>query len=380
MVSAAAPLFRTVSASGLVWRSYAEAWWRFEPERWDRWVTASRLPLFLRRDWMDTVLRHGLGVPRVWVAFAAGEPVGALPLSAGRWRGIPLRTFFGAGPLCPDHLDLVTTPEWAEVLWQGILTELLPRLEVPLVRLEGLRQSSLLSKVLPRTVDYLEGGELLGDASKEVWLRRRLVCPRLLLTYVGTEGLLAGVSPKLRKEWCYLQRRLRRDAPELGLRPLGSKAEQEAAIAKLAEWSRGKFGTDSVWNDPRFVAFHRDWSRQTLRRGEVCWYALTEGSGEPWALAYVLPDGTTLRYYQPGLDRRLARYSPGKLLLGSLIELAPARGWRELDLMRGEEAYKFEWNPKITSDGDWWLATGKLGRVLLGWARRWKKYRERAEA
>lgn len=40
----------------------------------------------------------------------------------------------------------------------------------------------------------------------------------------------------------------------------------------------------------------------------------------------------------------LHKYSVGNVLLGFAIEDCISHGWKELDLSRGEEAYKFRWN------------------------------------
>ncbi len=380
-------------AQNLIWRCHREAWWRRDPERWEAWRREGELPLFWRTDWLETVLRHFKTTPEVWVAYHAGEPVGALPLAPARWRGLPVRTWLGAGVLCPDHLDVLVPKDMAAGLWASFLQEGLPRMSFLLLQLDGVRADSALAENLPLTTLAAAHSSLSADATGKaamvptircrqgkasLWRRRPVVCPYLPIPPEGGQGVLSRVSKKLADELRYLQRRVQRDAPGVRLRPLWQEAEQRAALERLEVWSRDKHGSASAWNDLRFVAFHRDWIAQMTRAGVAALYVLAPEEGDAWALAYVLPDGATLRYYQPGLDRRFARYSPGKWLIFSLLEAAPAHGWRVFDFMRGNEAYKFEWQPQVAEDGEWWLARGIFGRMVLNLAQRWAHRHERA--
>ena len=332
------------------WQRHAAPWWRQEPERWESWVDAAGLPLFCRNAWLDAVVAHYAPRLAVWVASVAGEPIGALPLAVGRWRGIPVWRWLGS-ELCPDHLDLIAPPGEQTRLWASFLAEVVPAHAPPLLFWEGMREASaLLSQRWPPRLT--------------LWARPPRTVPFLDLRRLNDRAaLLAHVTPKLRQELSYLDRRVARDAPTAALREVREPQAIAATLRQLAAWSRQQHGAASAWADPRFVALHEQLAPRLAAEG---WLGLfTFGPPEePWAIAYGFRDGTSYRYYQPAFDRRAARYSPAKLLIARLIEHGATEGWQEFDFLLGEERYKFEWNPAVRHEADWRMGRGLIGRIV----------------
>jgi CelD/BcsL family acetyltransferase involved in cellulose biosynthesis len=338
----------------LSWRRFTFPWWQQEPARWEAWVGTAGLPLFCRTAWLDAVVAHYAPQLQVWVVFAAGEPLGALPLAAGRWRGIPVWHWLGS-ELCPDHLDLIAAPSDQARLWASFLAEVVPAHAPPLLFWEGVREgSALLTQPRPKGLT--------------LWARPPRAVPFLDLARLPDRAaLLAHLTPKLRQELTYLDRRVARDAPDARLREISDTEAILATLRQLAAWSCQHRGAASAWAEARFVALHEQLAPRLAAEGRLGLFTFGPAEG-PWAIAYGFRDGTTYRYYQPAFDRRAARYSPAKLLIARLMALGAQEGWQEFDFLLGEESYKFEWNPAVRREADWRMGKGLFGRLVTGGA------------
>ena len=71
-----------------------------------------------------------------------------------------------------------------------------------------------------------------------------------------------------------------------------------------------------------------------------------------------------LLYYLPAYDAAFRQHSPGHLLLLNLLREAQATGLATIDLLRGQEPYKFKWTSKQQplAAAEW--ATGLRGRAF----------------
>jgi len=94
---------------------------------------------------------------------------------------------------------------------------------------------------------------------------------------------------------------------------------------------------------PHFKEFQFKAGKKLFRRGYVRLYFL-EIEGHPAASYYLFYYRNSLYFYLGGFDPQYGRYSPGVVLLGQAIKDAIGEGVAEFDLMRGKEAYKFEWS------------------------------------
>ena len=65
--------------------------------------------------------------------------------------------------------------------------------------------------------------------------------------------------------------------------------------------------------------------------------------GQTMAAQIAFIEGRTLLYYLPAFDFTHRLHSPGHLLILALLRDAAAMGLETVDLLRGEEAYKFKW-------------------------------------
>jgi CelD/BcsL family acetyltransferase involved in cellulose biosynthesis len=104
-----------------------------------------------------------------------------------------------------------------------------------------------------------------------------------------------------------------------------------------ARWAaKGRQGAIS---DPRLERFHAGVARELARRGWARLFVLYV-DGAPRAALYGFQRDGRFAYYQSGSDPTWGRWSVGTAVLGLAIEDAFARGLREFDFLRGDEAYK----------------------------------------
>jgi CelD/BcsL family acetyltransferase involved in cellulose biosynthesis len=115
--------------------------------QWDRLVDSSPLPSPFLRSWWLTGTggagRHFL------LVVEKSDLVGGLALEQRR-RGSPVRAM-GDGPLCPDHVDLLSTPG-GESTVVGLIRDWFRRPGGRLVDLRGVRAGSELAETLPGSV------------------------------------------------------------------------------------------------------------------------------------------------------------------------------------------------------------------------------------
>jgi CelD/BcsL family acetyltransferase involved in cellulose biosynthesis len=88
--------------------------------------------------------------------------------------------------------------------------------------------------------------------------------------------------------------------------------------------------------------FHRETAPPLLARGRL-WLTVLTFDRRPVAALYVLRGHGRLLYYLGGFEPEAARWSPGRLAIADLIERGIATSAREIDFLRGDEPYKFEW-------------------------------------
>jgi hypothetical protein len=118
-------------------------------EQWDRLIDRSPLPSpFLRSWWLTGTAGPG----RQFVLVVHGDVLrGGIALERRRRLGLPFLTMMGAGPLCPDHLDLLADPGHEDDV-ETSLAAWLRRSGTRVLDLEGVDADSFLASALPASV------------------------------------------------------------------------------------------------------------------------------------------------------------------------------------------------------------------------------------
>ena len=296
-----------------------------EAEWWDLWdacpaATPFRSPAWLL-PWWDS---FAPGPLRTVAVRREGRLVALAPLylePASR-RLLPL----GIG--ISDDLDMLAVPGCGQEAGAAILDTLAGASDWDRVSLE----------------------ELAPDATALLWrapegwadtLTPQSQCP--VLTWpAGTSGIENLIPPrKLRKLRMARNRTARRGGAVESADAATAPAFLEALFRlHAARWeSRGEVG---VLADPLVQAHHRAALPKLVAHG-LLYATLMRIESRVAGVCYGMRRGATLYAYLGGFDPNFAFESPGTVLMGDAVERMIREGAGRLDLLRGQEPYKYEW-------------------------------------
>lgn len=91
-------------------------------------------------------------------------------------------------------------------------------------------------------------------------------------------------------------------------------------------------------------AFVRLVLQEHARKGQVVFHMILVKDA-PIAITYGFAFDNRYLYYLSGFNPEYSTYGPGKVLLSKIIEYCYAEGFNEMDLLRGDEPYKYSFNP-----------------------------------
>lgn len=270
----------------------------------DRCPTATA---FQRPGWLLAYRRwfgHG-GEPRVAVLRRADRLVGVVPLEVRGGRA----GWIGEG--ITDYLDAIVEPD----LEPALLAEAVRRVTIGayLLELSALRPCSPLLAV-PL------GGTLAAGTPSPV------------------TALAEARTPK---RLHYEQRRLAR----LAARWIDERDDAPALLDALFDLHRARWesrGEPGVLAAQGLAAFHREALAALARHDLVRLIGLVI-DGRVRAVLHGLAEHGRFLFYLSGFAPELAKLSPGRLLVARAIERAKDGGQFELDFLRGQEPYKYEW-------------------------------------
>lgn len=293
------------------------AWWGL----WGRCPEATpfQCPAWLLAWWQ--AFRPGdLATVAVW---AGTDLVGLAPLylEAGSARLLPI----GIG--ITDYMDILLDPAGAAKVARAI--------GAALAELPG--WTSLCLEELAAAAAALRLPPMPGWTESD---RAQSVCP--VLSFDGRADL-AGVIParKLRK-LRMARNRVARRGGTIEQADAGSAPSHLEALFRLhaARWEeRGERG---VLADEAVQRFHAAALPGLVGHGLLRSYLLRI-EGRVAGIFYGFQAGGALLAYLGGFDPGFAFESPGTVLMGHAIEQAMREGARELHLLRGQEAYKYDW-------------------------------------
>jgi CelD/BcsL family acetyltransferase involved in cellulose biosynthesis len=188
-------------------------------------------------------------------------------------------------------------------------------------------------------------GDLLARAAKEHGLTVferdiEAVCPRVDLTG-GYDAYLGRLKGKQRQELARKARKLARDAGELDVVavPADEVTDQLEVFLELAGGSEPDKAGFFSREDHR--DFFRALAAELAGDGTFRLHRLDVG-GMPGAMTVSLVHGREWGVYNSAFDPALGALAPGMVLMGELIEIAAGERCTVFDLLRGDEAYKYQ--------------------------------------
>jgi CelD/BcsL family acetyltransferase involved in cellulose biosynthesis len=139
-------------------------------------------------------------------------------------------------------------------------------------------------------------------------------------------------------------RRLARDAPDARVTCASTPADIAARLGDFLVLHRSSRVGKARFMDERMERFFRRALAAFAERGAARLWFLDTASG-PIAAFVTIEWDDTVGLYNSGFAPERAALSPGVVLLAQLIRDAIARGRQKFDFLRGEERYKYEFEP-----------------------------------
>ena len=285
--------------------------------------------------------RHELADPAIHTTMRHGSGMELTPISP-----TAKAVFFGAS-YHADYATILAAPEQlpavAEALAAGLAAPagLDPEHPEPwdVVDLRRLRCGDPTADALVAAFD--------GHGRQLGWrldLEREDVCPVVTVPSDAPDldAFLATLGKKERHE---IRRKIRR-AEAAGPVALSESSEPLADLDAFIDLHQRRWGADGLFPPTP----GGDASRIFIRRlfetfgpgGAIRLCFLTIG-GRRIAAGITFEADDTIAYYNAGVDPEARELSPGVVMIARYVERAIATGRRRLDLLRGDEAYKYEW-------------------------------------
>jgi len=250
--------------------------------------------------------------------------------------------FFGAS-YHADYATLLTAPADLDAVADAVVDHLAgsggPAWDV--VDLRRLRCGDLAAEALAAAFGRRE-----ATAGWTLNLEREDVCPVVTLPEGGDlDGFLATLGKTERHE---IRRKLRR-AEAVGPVSLTRSTEPLADLPAFCELHQKRWGAEGLFPETAGGAMSRRFFRRLFELlgpdGPLVLSFLAVG-GRRIGAGIHLVDGSSLLYYNAGIDPDARELSPGVLMVASYVEAALAGGFRRMDFLRGDEAYKYEWGAR----------------------------------
>ena len=324
--------------------------------------------IFLTWEWLSAWLRWFGTERQPWVVTARqadGRLLGAAPLAVRRrvQSGLlPYRelVFLGSNQAAPDHLDFIARRETADMVAPALAQYVWDNRD----------QWDVLSldSVTPQGTAVTH----LRQCAPARWQEsREIVCP-----FTPLPSSWNDFRQQLGKNMRYNISRYDRKLAEAGdarYTQLTDPAELPDALASLRRLHliarRGEEAAAAFWHG-RMTSFQQEIAARFLANGWLRFYRL-QLDGRDIGLTYNFYYANKLSYYMTGYDEAWRRYGPGRQIMAYTIRRAIGEGARELDFLRGEEAYKFSWAAQSRLTLHLKIAAGSRGRLLMQ-ARRFK--------
>ncbi len=311
-------------------------------------------------EWNRTWWRHfgRAGDLRLYVVEEAGEIIGIAPLCLRRrLRGWKLPHLAFIAHKRSDYLDFLVQAGKEAAFFAALFTHLRSQTR-PDWRLVDLRD-------VPETSTNLEPllhGGLHASFALALQQAEACVSVPLLPTW---EAYLASLGKNARRNVGRYRRQLADDY-EVEWRIPNSEQELQQALEDFVTVYRERWRSThgkTLFDSSATLAFERDICRLGASAG---WYRLYMLYANAVPVAGYLGYVCNGKYYAGLLAYSPAfnRYSVGSTVIGLAIEDCIGHQWSEVDMMRGDEAFKYQWNGRRKCNYSVRLSSGRAALCL----------------
>lgn len=264
------------------------------------------------------------------IAREDGALAGIAPLFISSKADSPRALRFIGSIEVSDYLDLIVSEADLDAFCAGLLAYLQSQAELkdlPLI-LDNILDSS------PSLGALTRAAEAAGYTAVEEVLQ-----PSPYIPLAGSfDDWLAGIDKKQRHE---IRRKLRNAAANYELNYYNKHDHQNCKEEMLAflNMMRTEHAKDLFLN-PKMEEFMQGAALNACREGRLV-LSFLELDGVKAAAYLSFKNGKALLVYNSAFEPEYFSASPGWVLLAMLIEWAIEQGFEEVDMMRGDEVYKY---------------------------------------
>ena len=308
-------------------------------EEWDALLSlCKRATIYQTWEWNDAwwnAFHQGKRL-RLLEARVNGRLVGIAPLYVSRHLGTPLRRLAFIGTGASDYMDIIAQEENAEDVCVAVLRYLGASRSYDLADLQQLSPDALLKSF----------HSVRSNPAQTHTLITQEPCPYVALPS-RWEDYTASLGKKMRSNLAYYDRLLPRTFPDTSIH-LAEKEQIDEAMSALFDLHQKRWNArllPGVLGADRVQKFHRMVAERFAARG---WLRLhmTELQGRIVAALYCFQYRARYYYYLGGFAPDLGKYSLGTVLTAHAMRHAISEGCADFDFLRGNEPYKYRWQPE----------------------------------
>jgi CelD/BcsL family acetyltransferase involved in cellulose biosynthesis len=297
-------------------------------EEWDRAVIDLGGTIYLSYDWSRTWWEfYGAGKDlRIFLFYAGEQIVGILPLYVDRVGFGPLKCSIArlvCANIPPKAFNPPIHPDWAEKIFQAVLTQLIERDGCDVLSFGPLSEEQTTAKALEavarKETSLVSNVELLSEGVVSVFH-----LPNSLDDYFES---LDKDERKKRKYELRLLRRERQTTEDVLSEPTRVEAEfDDFARQHAAQWvDKGKLGHFGSW--PQALEFNRALVKSQGRLGRVRFIRILAGN-ETVSSQYAFVFGKSIYWELPArvIGQNWQRFSLGPAGFFALVDAATKEG------------------------------------------------------
>lgn len=310
------------------------------PTVWNRLVTGMVRPnVFSTHEWLRTWWKHYAGgYSFYFLAVWQGNTLaGALPLVKKRVAiedgVIPVRVIMLAGSreVAPDHLDVLAEPGLGAAVAQAVVGFLAAHAdEWDLLHLSHVDEDGVLKQILA------EGGPSHTDVVE------LSLAPYIPVTGGFDDFMERSFRGKKRRQMDAWHRKVHDEGMQMRLCAVGEEERVVNELFRLHSLRATEKDIVSSFKGSVLRAFHTELAAVLNKSGYLNTLYL-EREGTIYGVLYCFRYGTTVYWYQIGVDPQFSKLSLGTVLVYELIKRAHENGMSELDLLRGPGPHKSRW-------------------------------------
>ena len=294
---------------------------------------------FLTWEWLSTWWKHLaekrqilLLTVRSGAQLLAIAPFTLRPATLNRVPPLRCIELLGSGTVGSDYLDVIIRRGSEQEVVRTLAEHLTQGTHI--LTLGQLRSGHSSAQALATR---------LGSQGWSVAETTSEVCPFIRLAPTWS-GYLASLGSEHRYTF---RRKLKRltERFEMRLDVVRTEVERREALRLLVELHQRRWrerGKSEAFCSAALLAFHEEISALALQRGWLRLFVLRL-DGRPVAALYGFRYRQIFYFYQSGFDPDWSKQSVGLVTLGLAIKRAFEEGADEVDLLHGDEAYKFHW-------------------------------------